>query len=92
MIFLGHVFLRWGLAAPVIIWAFLINVYLIISYTWLLVKRQLQQSSESRTLVRSTIFSLVISGVSTVINLTVLLLLKGEHAGKLTTQVFFGQH
>ena len=74
-----HVFLKWYLATPIIVWAAIINAYILGAFAYPLIKNRLSARSELRPLTKATIWAGLISGVSTVINLSVLLILKGEH-------------
>jgi len=74
-----HVFLRYSLAAPIIVWAAIINTYICIAFFLPLKKGQVAGSAPLKTVCKSSIISALISGLSTVINLSTLLILKGEH-------------
>ena len=74
-----HVLLKWYLAFPTIVWAAIINTYVLIAF-WLPIRRnRLAHAPSLNKLGKRTIWSAIVSGVATVINLSVLLILRGEH-------------
>jgi hypothetical protein len=74
-----HVFLKWYFATPIIVWAGIINTYILQAYVLPMRRGQLKGNNDLRRVCKASIWSLLVSGVSTVINLSVLLILKGEH-------------
>jgi hypothetical protein len=75
-----HVFLKWYFATPVIVWAAVINTYVLAAFFAAGRKGRVSHAeSDLKKVIKSSIWSAAVSGVTTVINLSVLLILKGEH-------------
>lgn len=60
------------------VWATIINTYILIVFIWPLQRKQLV-SVPLKQAAKGSCWSILVSGVCTVINLSVLLILKGEH-------------
>ena len=74
-----HVFLQWHLAIPIIIWAAILNSFVLVAFLWPLQRKHLSHDGNLRRICKMSIWSAAVSGVATVTNLSVLLILKGEH-------------
>ena len=74
-----HVFLKWYFATPITVWAAIINSYILVAFMLPLKHKQITHDSGLRRVCRRSIWSAAVSGIATVINLSVLLILKGEH-------------
>lgn len=61
------------------VWAAIINTYILVAFLWPVLRKQLVQSPSLCSVARGSICSILVSGVCTVINLSILLILKGEH-------------
>lgn len=60
------------------VWAAIINTYILVAFLWPLQRKQLV-STPLQQAAKGSCWSILVSGVCTVINLSVLLILKGEH-------------
>lgn len=61
------------------VWAAIINTYTLVAFFWPLARKHLSHSPELKAVARGSSWSILVSGICTVINLSILLILKGEH-------------